>query len=234
MFSLYRYLLVALCWSSPLYATSQNIPGIEQRLSVRIDELLKKKQGAKQDANVVQLVKLLTPAHKLAAICADPQLSLAGNDSRLTGKRSVIARCGARRHYLQIEISAHGSWWLAKRDLPAGSTIGAGDIEAHTGSLDHQPAGIMFDINQIVGQTTTRALSTGNPILQNQLRQQWLLHAGQTVNIVAQGNGFLIRSQGKALTNAAVDDVLKVKTSNGRTISGKVGYDGQVDILLQQ
>ncbi|UWS34341.1 flagellar basal body P-ring formation chaperone FlgA [Erwinia pyrifoliae] len=234
MFSRYRYLILALCWSSTLYATPHTSSGIEQRLSVRIDELLKKRQGEEHDGNVVQLAKLLTPARQLAAICPDPVLSLAGNDTRLTGKRSVIAQCGARRHYLQIQISAHGSWWVAKKNLPVGSVIRAEDIESHTGSLDHQPAGILFDINQIVGQTTTRALNAGSPIVQNQLRQQWLLHAGQMVDIITQGDGFRIRSQGKALANASVDDMLKVQTRTGRTISGKVAHDGQVEILLQQ
>ncbi|MCK8322724.1 flagellar basal body P-ring formation chaperone FlgA, partial [Erwinia amylovora] len=91
------------------------------------------------------------------------------------------------------------------------SFIRADDNETHAVSLYHQPAVIMFDINQIVGQTTTRALNAGSPIVQNQLRQQWLLHAGHMVDIVTLGEGFRIRSQGKALANASVDDTLKVQ-----------------------
>lgn len=48
------------------------------------------------------------------------------------------------------------------------------------------------------------------------------------------GPGFFIRSQGKALNNAAVDDTLRVKTTGGRNVTGKVGRDGAVTIFLEQ
>jgi len=74
----------------------------------------------------------------------------------------------------------------------------------------------------------------GKPVLQNQLRQQWRLRAGQTVELVMSGPGFFIRSQGKALNNAAVDDTLRVKTTSGRNVTGKVGRDGAVTIFSEQ
>ncbi|VTT27978.1 flagellar basal body P-ring biosynthesis protein FlgA [Klebsiella pneumoniae] len=110
----------------------------------------------------------------------------------------------------------------------------SGDIEPFTGSLEHQPDGIIFDAAEIIGQTTTRAIAAGSPLRQNQLRQHWRLRNGQTVDIVAQGKGFRIRSAGKALANAAVDDMLKVQTRSGQTVSGKVTADGQVVIFLQE
>ena len=85
-----------------------------------------------------------------------------------------------------------------------------------------------------MGQRLTRAVVAGKPLLENQLRQQWRLRAGQTVDLVTTGSGFRIRSQGKALNNAAVDETLKVKTAGGRTVSGKVDSSGQVIIISQQ
>ena len=42
----------------------------------------------------------------------------------------------------------------------------------------------MFEARDIVGQRLLRPLSAGKPVLQNQLRQQWRLRAGQTVELV--------------------------------------------------
>lgn len=203
----------------------------KQRLMLKLDELIKQPENGSE---VVRTATLLATPAQLAAVCDNPELSLVGRDSRLTGKRTVLAQCGARRHFLPVRISAQGTWWVASQSLPGGAIIQRSDIEPVTGSLDHQPGGLIFSAEEIIGQRLTRAVDAGKPLLENQLRQQWRLRAGQTVDLVTTGSGFRIRSQGKALNNAAVDDLLKVKTAGGRTVSGKVDADGQVMIISQQ
>ncbi|MFH2244761.1 flagellar basal body P-ring formation chaperone FlgA [Enterobacter sichuanensis] len=210
--------------SVPSYQTAK------QRLLLKLDALI---QQPESNGEVVRTVALLATPAQLAAVCENPELSLVGRDSRLTGKRTVLAQCGARRHFLPIRISAQGTWWVATQSLPGGAIVQRSDIEPVTGSLDNQPGGLIFNADQIIGQRLTRAIDAGKPLLENQLRQQWRLRAGQTVDLVTAGSGFRIRSQGKALNNAAVDDVLKVKTAGGRTVSGKVAADGQVMIISQ-
>ena len=202
----------------------------KQRLLLKLDALI---QQPESNGEVVRTVALLATPAQLAAVCENPELSLVGRDSRLTGKRTVLAQCGARRHFLPVRISAQGTWWVATQSLPGGAIVQRSDIEPVTGSLDNQPGGLIFNADQIIGQRLTRAIDAGKPLLENQLRQQWRLRAGQTVDLVTAGSGFRIRSQGKALNNAAVDDVLKVKTAGGRTVSGKVSVDGQVLIISQ-
>lgn len=203
----------------------------KQRLMLKLDALIKQPENGSE---IVRTATLLAPPAQLAAVCENPTLSLVGRDSRLTGKRTVLAQCGARRHFLPVRISAQGTWWVASQSLPGGAIVQRSDIEPVTGKLDHQPGGLIFNADEIIGQRLTRAIDAGKPLLENQLRQQWRLRAGQTVDLVTTGAGFRIRSQGKALNNAAVDDVLKVKTVGGRTVSGKVGADGQVMIISQQ
>lgn len=202
----------------------------KQRLLLKLDALI---QQPESNGEVVRTVALLATPAQLAAVCENPELSLVGRDSRLTGKRTVLAQCGARRHFLPVRISAQGTWWVASQSLPGGAIVQRSDIEPVTGRLDNQPGGLIFNADQIIGQRLTRAIDAGKPLLENQLRQQWRLRAGQTVDLVTAGSGFRIRSQGKALNNAAVDDVLKVKTAGGRTVSGKVAADGQVMIISQ-
>ncbi|CAH5339709.1 Flagella basal body P-ring formation protein FlgA [Enterobacter cloacae] len=202
----------------------------KQRLLLKLDALI---QQPESNGEVVRTVALLATPAQLAGVCENPELSLVGRDSRLTGKRTVLAQCGARRHFLPVRISAQGTWWVASQSLPGGAIVQRSDIEPVTGSLDNQPGGLIFSADEIIGQRLTRAIDAGKPLLENQLRQQWRLRAGQTVDLVTAGSGFRIRSQGKALNNAAVDDVLKVKTTGGRTVSGKVAADGQVMIISQ-
>lgn len=220
---------VLLCSASAASAPSDQTA--KQRLMLKLDALIAQPEGG---GEVVRTITLLATPAQLAAVCDNPELSLVGRDSRLTGKRTVLAQCGARRHFLPVRISAQGTWWIASQSLPGGAIVQRSDIEPVTGSLDNQPGGLIFNADEIIGQRLTRAIDAGKPLLENQLRQQWRLRAGQTVDLVTTGSGFRIRSQGKALNNAAVDDLLKVKTTGGRTVSGKVGADGQVMIISQQ
>ncbi|MCI8905664.1 MAG: flagellar basal body P-ring formation protein FlgA [Enterobacter sp.] len=220
---------VLLC-SAPATASVPSDQTAKQRLLLKLDALIKQPES---NGEVVRTVALLATPAQLAGVCENPELSLVGRDSRLTGKRTVLAQCGARRHFLPVRISAQGTWWVASQSLPGGAIVQRSDIEPVTGSLDNQPGGLIFNADEIIGQRLTRAIDAGKPLLENQLRQQWRLRAGQTVDLVTAGSGFRIRSQGKALNNAAVDDVLKVKTTGGRTVSGKVAADGQVMIISQ-
>ncbi|HBN5340432.1 TPA: flagellar basal body P-ring formation protein FlgA [Enterobacter cloacae] len=230
-FRLFSTAVAVLLCSASAAASVPSEQTAKQRLMLKLDTLIKQPEHGSE---IVRTVTLLATPAQLAAVCENPTLSLVGRDSRLTGKRTVLAQCGARRHFLPVRISAQGTWWVASQSLPGGAIVQRSDIEPVTGSLDHQPGGLIFNADEIIGQRLTRAVDAGKPLLENQLRQQWRLRAGQTVDLVTTGAGFRIRSQGKALNNAAVDDVLKVKTVGGRTVSGKVGADGQVMIISQQ
>ncbi|MCM7512680.1 flagellar basal body P-ring formation chaperone FlgA [Enterobacter hormaechei] len=221
---------VLLC-ASPAAASVPSDQTAKQRLMLKLDSLIEQPENGNE---IVRSITLLATPAQLAAVCDNPTLSLMGRDDRLTGKRTVLAQCGPRRHFLPVRISAEGTWWVASQSLPGGAIVQRSDIEPVSGSLDHQPSGLIFNADAIIGQRLTRAIDAGKPLLENQLRHQWRLRAGQTVDLVTAGSGFRIRSQGKALNNAAVDEVLKVKTVGGRTVSGKVGADGQVMILSQQ
>ncbi|WP_368528569.1 flagellar basal body P-ring formation chaperone FlgA [Enterobacter cloacae] len=229
--SLFSTAVAVLLCSATAAASVPSTPTAKQRLMMKLDALI---QQPEDGNDIVRTASLLATPAQLAAVCDNPELSLVGRDSRLTGKRTVLAQCGARRHFLPVRISAQGTWWIASQSLPGGAIVQRSDIEPVTGMLDNQPGGLIFNADEIIGQRLTRAITAGKPLLENQLRQQWRLRAGQTVDLVTTGAGFRIRSQGKALNNAAVDDVLKVKTAGGRTVSGKVDADGQVMIISQQ
>ncbi|MGU3414520.1 flagellar basal body P-ring formation chaperone FlgA [Enterobacteriaceae bacterium C23F] len=228
----FRTTAMLLACSTPLFASTLSASSAEQRLQIKLDALFD--QLPVEGRDVVRSAELLASPKQMAALCDNPKLEIAGNDTRLAGKRTVVARCGSRKQYLPVQVHATGTWWIASQNLPGGAILQRGDIEPRSGSLDNLPAGIVFNADEVIGQRLIRAITAGKPLLQNQLRQQWRLHAGQQVDIITSGNGFLVRGQGKALNNAAVNDTVKVKTASGQTLSGKVANDGQVEIFFQQ
>ena len=216
---------------APIPSSMASAISTEQQLMRRLDALL---TPPSRDGEIVRHATLLATPQQVAALCDQPVLRLAGKDARLVGRRTLIARCGARQHFLPIRIHAEASWWVARHALSAGQLIEPADIVVQRGDLAAQPAGVMFRASDILGQRLTRDLEAGKPLLPGLLRQQWLLRAGQTVDIVTSGEGFHIRSQGKVLDHAAANGRVRVQTRNGHTLSGIVAADGHVKISLAQ
>ncbi len=187
-----------------------------------------------QNSAVTRSARILTPAKQLAGLCAAPRLSVSGNDSRIAGNRSVIAQCGNQKKFIQVNIQAEGTWWTASRAIKAGSLMQAEDITAQGGTMARLPSGVIFRKDDIVGQVTTRAINVGQPIVENHLRKRWKVTAGQEVDVLAAGAGFQIRTHGKALDNAALNEMLRVKTNSGQIITGKVTSEGKVSISIKE
>lgn len=183
---------------------------------------------------VTSVVTILTPEKQLAELCENPQLTLAGSNMRISGNRSVIAQCGSQRKYLQIKIQANGRWWTASHALKTGSTITAEDIKTQSGSMDKLPGGVILREENIVGQVTMRAINVGQPFVESHIRKRWAVIGGQEVDVLALGDGFQIRTRGKAIDNAALNESVRVKTNSGQIINGKVTSEGNVGISLKE
>lgn len=173
-------------------------------------------------------VTLLTPETKLAKLCDTPDLRLIGHPARLTGNRSVAARCGNKQQFIQIKVNATGRYWVVARQLSAGQVITGDDIRPMEGALDKLPAGLLFDAENIIGSTPTRTLHPGQPFTANQLRHRWAVLATQEVDIVAPGEGFMVHARGKALNNGGLNDRVRVQTRNGQILTAIVTGDQRV------
>lgn len=199
-------------------------------LNERINALLNGPEENSADA-ITRHAILLTSPEKLAALCAEPHLALSGSQ-RLTGNSTVVAQCGSKKHFLQVRIEAVGTWWIAARDLPAGSQLSQQDVTPRSGSLANLPAGVVLNSHHIQGAVLTRPLRAGQPLTERQLRKSWRVNRGEEVEIIAYGNGFHIMARGKALDNAAVNDAVRVRMKNGQLVTGSVNDDGSVRINL--
>lgn len=189
--------------------------------------------GAEENSatNMTRHAVLLTPSEKLTSLCAEPHLSLSGSQ-RLTGNRTVVARCGNKKHFLQIRIEAEGTWWLAARNMKTGSVLSREDVVSRHGSLANLPAGVVMNIDHIHGAVLTRPARAGQPLMENQLRQRWRVHRGEEIDVIAYGRGFHIMTRGKALDNAVVHGAVRVRMKNGQLVKGSVNKDGSVRINL--
>lgn len=203
-------------------------------LNEKITELIESTTPPPADAAINRTIKILTPSEQFSTLCVDPELSIAGNNNRLTGNKSIIAQCGTLRKFIQISVQASGSWWEASHSISPGSVILASDIQLRSGSLSNLPAGLVFDSDKIIGQTTTRTINKGQPLIESQLRKSWVVMVGQEVEILAIGEGFQIRTKGKALDSNAIGQSVRVLTHAGQVVTGVVTPSGLVNINFRE
>lgn len=192
-------------------------------LVTRLESLLRQQRA---NRSLVQEVTLMTQARQLPD-CPSPQLQL-DSHGRLSGNMSVTARCGERRYFLQIHVHARGDYWVAARALPAGATLGGKDIVREHGELAGQPRNVIFATQPVTGSLTTRSIQAGQPLAANMLRAPWKVRQGNPVAVVIRGPGFRVRHYGKAMSDAAVGDLLRVRLASGQMVSGAVDNQGVV------
>ncbi|MTD37455.1 flagellar basal body P-ring formation protein FlgA [Erwinia sp. CPCC 100877] len=181
------------------------------------------------DKGIVHKVTIKTPQAQWPD-CQRPKLTLP-NGNRLTGNMSVAVQC-ERKHFLQVTVEAEGRYWVAEQAIQAGEAITGAQIGTRSGSLSKLPAGLAFQPQEIVGSVATRAFRPGQPIIASQLRKSWRVKTGEEVDVMLTGEGFRIRGRGKAMNNAAVDELARIRMASGQIISGRVMASGEV--VVQQ
>lgn len=149
------------------------------------------------------------------------------------GRTHVQARCtdGANWNlYVPVEIHVTADYVVSTRPLRAGQTISEADLTTRRGNLAEQPANVLTDVTQALGQTTSVALPAERPLRSDMLRKPMVVRQGQGVRVISGGSGFQVASEGKAMGNAVAGQVVQIRMNSGQTISGLAQPDGTVRV----
>lgn len=146
--------------------------------------------------------------------------------TRLWGRTRLGLRCadGVARWnvFLPITIKAFGPAWVLKSNVAPGAAIGPEDaMEAEVDWAD-ELSPIVAEQNQWTGQIATRALMAGQALRQSMVRAPQVFQAGAQIRVVAQGPGFMVASDGQAVSAGVVGQIARVRMDNGRVMSGTV------------
>lgn len=150
---------------------------------------------------------------------------------KLLGNGSVGVRCtGAKPWtlYVPVHVKVITSMLIASRPLQQGQVLRAEDLASQSGELTH--AGILTDPAQAIGKVLKFGIGAGQTLKQNMLRAPYAVTQGQTVQLQAEGPGFRINSEGKALNNAAEGQRVHVRASSGQVVSGVAKEGGIVEV----
>ena len=149
------------------------------------------------------------------------------------GKTTVGVRCLAPSNwtvYLPARVHVIGDYVATAVALKPGQAIDAGNLLLRSGDLGELPGDVVTDPAQAVGRSVINGLAPGAPVRRELLRAPQAVQQGQTTRLVVSGTGFVIHSEGRALANANVGQMVQVRTETGQLVSGIARADHVVDV----
>lgn len=152
--------------------------------------------------------------------------------SRLWGRVSVGVRCNASQpwtRYVQAYIAVIATYQVATRQIEAGQALSPSDTAAREADLTTLPASVIVDSTQLGGMVALNRITLGAPIRRELLRGMSIVQQGQTIKVATRGPGFVVSTEGKAMTSAATGALIQVKIQGGQLISGIVRPDGSIE-----
>lgn len=175
----------------------------------------------------------------------DPRLHLAPcrkvepylpNGARLWGRSRIGLRClqgpSAWNVYLPITVKAYGRGLVGATAAPSGSVLKAGDLVQAEVDLAEDTTPALVEPEQALGRTLAQPLKAGQSLRLGHLKPRIWFAAGDTVKVVATGAGFSLEGEAQALSNGIEGLPARIRTENGRVLTGHAVGDRRVELAL--
>ena len=176
-------------------------------------------------------VRAMDPRTSLPA-CLDPQ-AFQQPGARLMGNTTVGVRCTAPTAwtvYIQAKVSVQGDYVAAAVPLAQGQPIEQSQLVLMKGDLSAMPNGVVTDMAQAIGRSSTVSVPSGAPLRLDALRSKPVVQQGQLVRVVSSGEGFRVSAEARAIGNAGEGQLVQVRTPAGAIISGIAKAGGLVEV----
>jgi flagella basal body P-ring formation protein FlgA len=134
--------------------------------------------------------------------------------------------------YLPLTVDVYGPGLVAGTTLPAGHVLSAGDLRSAEVLLSAAPSAALARSDAAVGRALARPLVAGDALREADLKLRQYFAAGDTVRIVAAGQGWRIAGEGQALAPGVEGRSVRVRTESGRIVAGWAVREREVEVEL--
>lgn len=161
----------------------------------------------------------------------DPRLRLPACDKALEtwqpegyaspGRRTIGVRCTspkAWKVYVPVRIEREVDAVVARRPLPRGHRVAAGDIATRAVRLAGLPTDYYTRPADVVGQETRRTVRSGGIIDSGDVVAPRLVRRGQALLIEAASGTVTVKMGGEALEDGRSGDLIRVRNTNSRRV----------------
>ena len=220
--------MVLLCGAKNLVAMEPESP---QRISAGVKRFLSREALGLPGRSLIQVGAV--DARLQLARCPFLETFFPAG-SRAWGKTTVGVRCAGDKPwtvYVPARVKVIAPFLVTVRGLEPGQTVREADVVFREGDLTTLPGGTLTDVAQANGRVAARRIGAGQPLQRSMLRAEKVVRNGQIIGLVAQGPGFRITTEGRAIGDAAEGSLVQVRTANGKVVSGIVRPGPVVEIM---
>ncbi|GAB2798497.1 flagellar basal body P-ring formation chaperone FlgA [Halomonas shantousis] len=148
------------------------------------------------------------------------------------GRVTVGVRCGDQTRYLQATVSISVRHLIAGRDIAPGDIVTRDMLEWDIADQNRLPRQWLDDPGTVVGAVTTRRIPAGTTLQPSMIRERYLVRRGEPVTLVAQGAGFRITREAKALESGGLGASIRARTDSGDILHGQVSGQSRLDVAF--
>lgn len=153
---------------------------------------------------------------------------------RLWGRTSIGVRCVEGANWtvsLPVTVSVFGAALVANAPLAAGRAPAEQDFRLEEVDLTRESGNVVTDPAQLANRVLARPLAAGQALRADHLKVPATIASGEPVKVRVIGEGFSIAAEAVALAPAGDGQTLRVRTENGKILSGTV-RDRIVEVRL--
>lgn len=226
---------VLACLAAPgVRAQAAEVPSLAEPLASQVRQLFLERVVGPASPRAEVVLGRLDPRLRLAA-CQKVEAYIP-TGTRVWGASRAGLRCvdGATpwNVYLPVTVHVYGPGLVAAGPLPAGHVLAQADLRQAEINLSEHRSPAVTDASAVVGRTLTAALAAGQGLREAGLKSRQWFGPGETVQVRAVGGGFAIEGTGEAMMAGMEGQPVRVKTENGKIVSGMPVGDRLVEITL--
>ncbi|HEV6968154.1 flagellar basal body P-ring formation chaperone FlgA [Roseateles sp.] len=169
------------------------------------------------------------------APCAQVQPYLPPGMS-MWGRTRIGLRCteGSTRWNvtLPVRVAVFGKAVVATGPLPAGVNLSQDQLAMADIDIAAEPGAVFTEPGLLVGRVLARPLAAGDAVRAPALKSRQWFAAGETVQVLAVGEGFSAASEAQALGPGLEGQAVRVRFESGRVASGRAVGERRVELLL--
>jgi flagella basal body P-ring formation protein FlgA len=134
--------------------------------------------------------------------------------------------------YLPVTVKVLAPGLVLRDALPAGTLLREEHLAAAEVDWAAAPSPVLARPAAVLGRVLSRHMSAGAALRQADLQAQRWFAAGDTVQVVALGQGFSVSGEGLALGDGVDGQRVRVRTESGRVVSGIAAGKRRVEVAL--
>ncbi len=203
----------------------------------RVAENYAKLRFGKGDERVAPVAGHLDPRLRLPR-CSQPLEPFVRPGTQVTSRTVIGVRCTGTRPwkvYVPVNVVVMQPVLVARRTLPSGHLVTKDDVTLEAHDVSRLNGGYLASITELSGQRLKHQVIGGRIMTPSMLKADIIVKRGQSVTLVVRNDHMNISMAGKALTDGALNQRIRVENLNSqRVVEGLVRSPEYVEILVHK